>query len=223
MKIAVLTNDKQSLETLNKIISKEHYKLYELKQHKDAVKLLKADKPACIITDVELGDIDGIELCSELKSNDELKGIPVVFYADKADDYTQIAAFQSGAEEFIAKSQKSKLIEARLKLIFKRFFDKDSIEKNIRTFGNIVIDEEQMVITKKGDPLKVSKKEFQLIALLTSKPGKVFKRNNILLKVWGDDIIVGDRNIDTHIKKIRKKLGKNHIETIRGIGYKFIP
>lgn len=172
---------------------------------------------------MELGDLDGIELCSELKSNDELKGIPVVFYADKADDYTQIAAFQSGAEEFIAKSHKSKLIEARLKLIFKRFFDKDSIEKNIRTFGNIVIDEEQMVITKKGDPLKVSKKEFQLIALLTSKPGKVFKRNNILLKVWGDDIIVGDRNIDTHIKKIRKKLGKNHIETIRGIGYKFIP
>lgn len=123
----------------------------------------------------------------------------------------------------MAKTSRSRLFTHRIKALLRRSYDKEEAPKEIKTFGNLEIDEEQMVIFKKGEPLKLSKKEFQLVLLLTSRPGKVFKRNYILLKVWGDDIIVGDRNIDTHIKKIRKKVGKQHIETVRGIGYKFIP
>ena len=133
------------------------------------------------------------------------------------------AAFEAGADEFVAKTSRSRLFTHRIKALLRRSYDKEEAPKEIKTFGNLEIDEEQMVIFKKGEPLKLSKKEFQLVLLLTSRPGKVFKRNYILLKVWGDDIIVGDRNIDTHIKKIRKKVGKQHIETVRGIGYKFIP
>lgn len=189
----------------------------------DVIALVKKVKFDLIILEVELNKVDGIELCFEIKHDIIFnKNTPVIFLAEKYDDYTQLAAFDAGCDDFIPKKYKSRLISAKVSALFKRLYSNKNIELGIKKFGTLEIDEEQVMVYKKGEPLKLSKKEFQLILLLTSKPGKVFRRNFILTKIWGDDIIVGDRNIDTHIKKIRKKIGKDRIETVRGIGYKFI-
>lgn len=221
--ILIADKDKVSIETTIKAFKSEHYKFTEVIKSKDLVGVIKKEKPDLVVLEVDLNEADGIEVCWDIRADIALAKLPIVFYSNRSDDFTQITAFEAGADEFIAKTSRSRLFTSRIKALLRRCYDKDETPKEIKKFGNLEIDEEQVVIFKKGEPLKLSKKEFQLVLLLTSRPGKVFKRNYILLKVWGDDIIVGDRNIDTHIKKIRKKLGKQHIETVRGIGYKFIP
>lgn len=221
--ILIADKDKPSIENTIKAFKTENYKFSEYTKSKDLINSIKKDKPDLVLLEVDLNEADGIEICMDLRADANLSKLPVVFYSNRSDDFTQITAFEAGADEFISKTSRSRLFSNRIKALLRRCYDKEETPKEIKKFGNLEIDEEQMVIFKKGEPLKLSKKEFQLVLLLTSRPGKVFKRNYILLKVWGDDIIVGDRNIDTHIKKIRKKLGKQHIETVRGIGYKFIP
>ncbi len=221
--ILIADKDKGSIESTVKAFKSDSYKFTEVTKTKDLLAVIKKEKPDLVILNIELNDADGIEVCWDIRADSSLAQLPIAFYADRADDFTQISAFEAGADEFIPKSSRSRLFAGRIKALLKRCYSKEETPKEIKKFGNLEIDEEQVMIFKKGEPLKLSKKEFQLVVLLTSRPGKVFKRNYILLKVWGDDIIVGDRNIDTHIKKIRKKVGKQHIETVRGIGYKFIP
>jgi two-component system alkaline phosphatase synthesis response regulator PhoP len=221
--VLIADKDKTNLEQTIKAFKSENYKFTELTRVKDIVATIKKEKPDLVILEVDLNEGDGIEVCWDIRADASLAKLPVAFYSTRSDDFIQITAFEAGADEFISKASKSRLFAHRVKALLKRCYEKEEIAKEIKSYGNLEIDEEQVMIFKKGEPLKVSKKEFQLVVLLTSRPGKVFKRNYILLKVWGDDIIVGDRNIDTHIKKLRKKLGKQHIETVRGIGYKFIP
>jgi two-component system, OmpR family, alkaline phosphatase synthesis response regulator PhoP len=221
--ILIIDKDKSSIEHTIKSFKSENYKFTELTKTKDLVATIKKEKPDLVLLEVDLNEADGIELCWDIRADAGLAKLPVVFYSSRSDDFTQITAFEAGADEFISKTSRSRLFSHRIKALMRRCYDKEETPKEIKKYGNLEIDEEQVMIYKKGEPLKLSKKEFQLVVLLTSRPGKVFKRNYILLKVWGDDIIVGDRNIDTHIKKIRKKVGKQHIETVRGIGYKFIP
>lgn len=221
--ILIVDKDKSSIEATVKAFKSENYKFSEVTKTRDFITTLIKEKPDLVILEMDLADADGIEICWDIRADVNFNKLPIAFYANRADDFTQINAFEAGADEFISKSSRSRLFTNRIKALLRRSYDKDDAPKEIKTFGNLEIDEEQVVIFKKGEPLKLSKKEFQLVVLLTSRPGKVFKRAYILLKVWGDDIIVGDRNIDTHIKKIRKKVGKQHIETVRGIGYKFIP
>ncbi len=221
--ILIADKDKSSIEHTIKCFKTELYRFTEVTKTKDLVATIKKEKPDLVILEVDLNDGDGIEVCWDLRADNSLLKLPIVFLSNRSDDFIQITAFEAGADEFIAKTSKSRLFSHRIKALLRRCYEKTEETKEIKKFGNIEIDEEQFMIFKKGEPLKLSKKEFQLVVLLCSRPGKVFKRNFILLKVWGDDIIVGDRNIDTHIKKLRKKLGKQHIETVRGIGYKFIP
>jgi two-component system alkaline phosphatase synthesis response regulator PhoP len=221
--ILIADKDKTSIETTIKSFKSENYKFTEVYKSKDIIATIKKEKPDLLILEVDLNETDGIEVCLDLRADATLSKLPIAFLSNRFDDFTQITAFEAGADEFISKAFRSRLFTNRIKALLRRSYDKEEAPKEIKTFGNLEIDEEQVVIFKKGEPLKLSKKEFQLVVLLTSRPGKVFKRAYILLKVWGDDIIVGDRNIDTHIKKIRKKVGKQHIETVRGIGYKFIP
>ncbi|HMV13724.1 MAG: response regulator transcription factor [Chitinophagales bacterium] len=221
--LLIADKDKLGIDGTVKALKTENYKITEVVKSKELIAFIKKEKPDLVLLEVDLQEADGIEICWDLRADENLSKLPIVFISDRSDDFTQIAAFEAGADDFISKSSRSRLIGNKIKAILRRCYDKEEAPKEIKKFGNIEIDEEQVVIFKKGEPLKLSKKEFQLVLLLTSRPGKVFKRNYILLKVWGDDIIVGDRNIDTHIKKIRKKLGKQHIETVRGIGYKFIP
>lgn len=221
--IVIVDKDKSSIDHTIEKFKSGFYKFTELTKAKDLVQQIKKEKPDLVILETDLHDADGIEICFELKSDPAFKRTPVLFFSTRGDDYTQIAAFDAGCDEFIPKVSKSRLFLARVKSLLRRFYELEDNKPTIKKFGNIEIDEEQVMICKKGEPLKLSKKEFQLIILLSSKPGKVFRRNYILTKIWGDDIIVGDRNIDTHIKKIRKKIGKEHIQTVRGIGYKFLP
>lgn len=221
--ILIVDKDKASIEHTIKCFKTDNYKFTEVTKTKDLVSVIKKEKPDLVILEVDLQEADGIEICWDIRADATLVKLPIVFLSSRADDFTQITAFEAGADEFISKTSRSRLFSHRIKALLRRSYDKEETPKEIKKFGNLEIDEEQVMIYKKGEPLKLSKKEFQLVVLLTSRPGKVFKRNYILLKVWGDDIIVGDRNIDTHIKKIRKKVGKQHIETVRGIGYKFIP
>lgn len=221
--ILIADKDKTSIESTIKSFKSENYKFTEVTKTKDLITSIKKEKPDLLILEVDLNDSDGIEICWDIRADVSLSKLPIAFFSNRFDDFTQITAFEAGADEFIPKTSRSRLFTNRIKALLRRSYDKEETAKEIKTFGNLEIDEEQVMIYKKGEPLKLSKKEFQLVVLLTSRPGKVFKRAFILLKVWGDDIIVGDRNIDTHIKKIRKKLGKQHIETVRGIGYKFIP
>ncbi len=166
--------------------------------------------------------LDGIELCSDIRKNPQTKTIPIIFIAESSEEYLQLAAYEAGCDEYVIYPLKNKLLKAKIYAIVNRYVPSiDIAEHTILKFGHIEIDEEEVMAYKKGEALELSKKEFQLLMLLTTKPGKVFRRNTILTKVWGDDIIVGDRNIDTHIKKLRKKIGKDHIQTVRGIGYKF--
>lgn len=221
--ILIVDKDKASIEQTIKSFKTDNYKFTEVTKTKDLVSVIKKEKPDLVILEVDLNEADGIEICWDIRADANLAKLPIVFFSNRSDDFTQITAFESGSDEFISKTSRSRLFSHRIKALLRRSYDKEEIPKEIKKYGNLEIDEEQVMIYKKGEPLKLSKKEFQLVVLLTSRPGKVFKRNYILLKVWGDDIIVGDRNIDTHIKKIRKKVGKQHIETVRGVGYKFIP
>lgn len=220
--ILIADKDKACIEETIKTFKSDNYKFTEITKNKDLLAVIKKEKPELIILEVDLDGTDGIETCWDIRADEQLSKLPIAFYSSRSDDFTQIAAFEAGADEFVCKSTRSRLFRNRIKALLRRSYEKQEATKAVKKFGNLEIDVEQVVIFKKGEPLKLSKKEFQLVDLLSSRPGKVFKRNYILLKVWGDDIIVGDRNIDTHIKKIRKKIGKQRIETVRGIGYKFI-
>lgn len=221
--LLIFDKDKEAVQHNIARFKNTSYKFTECFKLKDFYTLLKKEQFDLIITEVDLPEIDGIELCFEIKNDPIYKKTSVVFLSERHDDYTQIAAYDAGCDEFIAKSSKSRLLVAKVRALL-NILNHANDDKHIlvKKYGNIEVDEDQVMVYKKGVPLKLSKKEFQLILLLTSKPGKVFRRAFILTKVWGEDIIVGDRNIDTHIKKIRKKLGKEHIQTVRGIGYKFI-
>ncbi len=221
--LLIADKDKFGIDQTMKALKSDQLKFTENTKSKDLMGVIKKEKPDLLLLEVNLNEVDGIDICSDLRSDSATAKLPIIFISNNTDDFTQIAAFDAGADDYISKSSRSKLIVNRVKAVLRRCYQNDESPKEIKKFGNLEIDEEQVVILKKGEPLKLSKKEFQLVLLLTSRPGKVFKRAYILLKVWGDDIIVGDRNIDTHIKKLRKKLGKQHIETVRGIGYKFIP
>lgn len=202
-------------------LRKGNYKISTSSSGKELLKMAKKEKPHLLILDVNIEELDGIEICWELKSDPSTQILPIIFISDENEDFTQLAAYEAGADDFVIRPARSRILLAKVNAWLRRCYEIAETSGQVRKFGNIEIDEEQVMIYKKGQNLKVSKKEFQLLLLLTSKPGKVFRRNNILAKIWGDDIIVGDRNIDTHIKKLRKKLGKEHIYTVRGIGYKF--
>lgn len=210
------------LEQTQYALRKGDFKITTTQSSKEFFKIVKKEKPHLIILDVEIDDdLDGVEICWDLKSDPATHPLPIIFISEKNEDFIQMAAYEAGADDFVVRPARSRILLAKLNAWLHRCYEISDNAEQIRKFGNIEIDEDQYMVYKKGQSLKMSKKEFQLLLLLTSKPGKVFRRNNILAKIWGDDIIVGDRNIDTHVKKLRKKLGKDHIHTVRGIGYKF--
>lgn len=219
--LLIASKNEALIEGAVSALKKGDYKISTLQKGTAVLEFIKKERPDMVVLDVEIEEIDGIEICWDIKSDPALKTLPIVFLAEKAEDFTQIAAYEAGADDFILKPTRSRLLIAKINAILRRSYEMSEKVQQIKKYGSIEIDEEQVMVYKKGQSLKFSKKEFQLLLLLSSKPGKVFRRNNILAKIWGDDIIVGDRNIDTHIKKLRKKLGKDYIHTVRGIGYKF--
>lgn len=219
-KILLVDDEPDILEFIGYNLKKEGYSVYTAGNGKDALTIAQKEFPHLIILDVMMPNMDGIETCIEIRKNDSLKDTVVAFLTARNEDYSQIAGFDVGADDYITKPIKPRVLISRVKALLRR---KAETEANnyVTELNGIVIDREKYLVVREGEELFFPKKEFELLALLTSKPGKVFTRENILSSVWGNDVVVGDRTIDVHIRKLREKLGDNYIRTVKGIGYKF--
>lgn len=219
-KILLVDDEPDILEFISYNLNKEGFEVFTSNNGKDAIKIAIQEKPALIILDVMMPDLDGIETCRVIRETPELKEVLIAFLTARNEDYSQIAGFDAGADDYINKPIKPRVLVSRVKALMRRA-GKMSGGDEVLDINGFMIDREKYLIIKDNRQYNLPKKEFELIALLASKPGKVFTREDILKSVWGDDVVVGDRTIDVHIRKLREKLGDNYIRTIKGVGYKF--
>ncbi|MDP1747112.1 MAG: response regulator transcription factor [Bacteroidota bacterium] len=220
-KILLVDDEQDILEFLSYNLKKEGYSVFTANNGKEAITIAKKVTPDLIILDVMMPDMDGIETCRGLREIPELKNVMIAFLTARNEDYSQIAGFDVGADDYINKPIKPRVLVSRIKALLRRATGTESNKIDKVDTGGIKIDRERYVIEKNGVEINLPKKEFELLALLASKPGKVFTREVILDLVWGGDVVVGDRTIDVHIRKLREKIGEDFIKTIKGIGYKF--
>jgi two-component system alkaline phosphatase synthesis response regulator PhoP len=220
-KILLVDDEQDILEFLSYNLKKEGYQVFIANNGKEAIVVAKKESPDLIILDVMMPDMDGIETCRELREIPGLRNVMIAFLTARSEDYSQIAGFDVGADDYITKPIKPRVLISRIKALLRRSNVGDSTKVEKVETGGIKIDRERYVIEKNGTEINLPKKEFELLALLASKPGKVFTREVILDMVWGGDVVVGDRTIDVHIRKLREKIGDDFIKTIKGIGYKF--
>ncbi|MFZ9548790.1 MAG: DNA-binding response regulator [Sphingobacteriia bacterium] len=219
-KILLVDDEPDILEFLAYNLNKEGFRVLQAENGKDAIALAKKEIPHLIVLDVMMPDMDGIETCRELREQAVLKDVLIAFLTARGEDYTQIAGFEVGADDYITKPIKPRVFVSRIKALLRRLNTQIPEELNLQ-FGDIRIDKEKHLVYKNSEEIVLPKKEFNLFVLLSSKPGKVFTREFILEKVWGDEVIVGDRTIDVHIRKLREKLGDTYFKTVKGVGYKF--
>jgi len=219
-KILLVDDEPDIIEFLGYNLKKEGYDVSTTTNGREAIELAKKIKPDLIILDVMMPEMDGIETCHEIRAIDDLKNTLITFLSARGEDYSQVAGFDAGADDYITKPIKPRLLVSRVKAILRRKSGEDEAIA-VEQEGDIKIDREKYLVYKEGKEFSFPKKEFELLALLVSKPGKVFTREVILESVWGGEVIVGDRTIDVHIRKLREKLGDNYIKTIKGVGYKF--
>jgi two-component system alkaline phosphatase synthesis response regulator PhoP len=219
-KILLVDDEPDILEFVGYNIRKEGYTLFTASNGKDAILTAKKVIPHLIILDIMMPGIDGIETCVELRKIDVLKTTLIAFLTARSEDFSQIAGLDAGGDDYIPKPIKPRVLMSRVNALLRR--SPGTIERESRTvLGDIIIDREKYIILKKGREINLPRKEFELLELLTSKPDKVFTREQIFEEVWGNDVIVGDRTIDVHIRRIREKLETDNIKTIKGVGYKY--
>ena len=218
-KILLVDDEQDILEFIGYNLSKEGYEVTTSSNGREAIQIAQKEEPDLIILDVMMPEMDGIETCLELRNNEKLKDTLIVFLSARGEDYSQVAGFDAGADDYISKPIKPRLLVSRVKAILRR--KGSTQEEIIDEEGAIRIDREKYLVYKEGEEFSFPKKEFELLALLISKPGKVFTREVILDSVWGGEVVVGDRTIDVHVRKLREKLGDQYIKTIKGVGYKF--
>lgn len=219
IKILLVDDEPDILEFLSYNLSKEGYAVLTAGNGAQAIEIAGREIPDLIILDVMMPDMDGIETCRVLRENSKLADTVIAFLTARNEDYSQIAGFDSGADDYITKPIKPKVFVSRVKALLRRSGKRE--KTTVQSFGDLTIDRERFVVGLKGNELNLPRKEFELLELLASQPGKVFTRNAILEKVWGEDVVVGDRTIDVHIRKLREKLGEEYIRTVKGVGYKF--
>ncbi len=219
-KILLVDDEPDIVEFLGYNLRKEGYEVLTASNGKEAIAIAKKEIPHLIVLDVMMPDMDGIETCRELREQKGLKEVLIAFLTARSEDYTQIAGFEVGADDYITKPIKPRVFLSRVKALLRRLQEVASAESNLE-FGEIKIDKEKHMVFKGSKEINLPKKEFKLFSLLSSKPGKVFTREYILEQVWGDEVIVGDRTIDVHIRKLREKIGDNYFKTVKGVGYKF--
>jgi two-component system alkaline phosphatase synthesis response regulator PhoP len=221
-KILLVDDEKDILEFLGYNLEREGFQVYKAGNGVEAVKVAEDIIPQLIIMDVMMPKMDGIEACEQIRKNPKLKDVLIAFLTARGEDYSQIAGFDAGGDDYINKPIKPKILVSRVKALLKRYNDSFKNAVDLKTSDtDFVIDKERYLVIVKGEKLILPKKEFELLNLLYSKPEKVFTREDIFRLIWGDNIIVGDRTIDVHIRKLREKLGDNYITTIKGVGYKF--
>lgn len=221
-KILLVDDEKDILEFLGYNLTKEGFSIYTAGNGQDAIAVAEKEIPHLILLDVMMPKMDGIETCEQIRKNPNLKDVLIVFLTARGEDYSQIAGFDAGGDDYITKPIKPKLLVSKIKALLKRYNNStESTEDSVNQRDDFFIDKDKYLVVVKGKKLILPKKEFELLSLLYSKPERVFTREDIFRLVWGDNIIVGDRTIDVHIRKLREKLGDDYIRTIKGVGYKF--
>jgi two-component system alkaline phosphatase synthesis response regulator PhoP len=221
-KILLVDDEPDILEMIGFNLEREGFEVFTAPNGRKALELARTHLPDLILLDVMMPEMDGMETCRELRDDARLKNTIIAFLTARNEDYSQIAGFDAGADDYISKPIKPRVLISRVKALLRRGVPA-AVEVPQRDLSGIVIDKERYVVYKEGVELSLPKKEFELLALLASQPGRVFTRENILSSVWGNDVIVGDRTIDVHIRKLREKLGDDFFKTIKGVGYKFEP
>jgi two-component system alkaline phosphatase synthesis response regulator PhoP len=219
----LVIDDEQDIRILIRYnLEKEGYMVAEAENGMEGIELAKKNIPDLILLDVMMPGLDGIATCEKLRDIPALQNTMVCFLTARGEDYSQIAGFDAGADDYITKPIKPKLLVSRIAAVLRRQ-NKLATKKQdqLEAKQSIVVDRERYLISKDGQEMILPRKEFELLALLISKPGKVFHRDAIMSSVWGTDVVVGDRTIDVHIRKLREKIGDKHIVTVKGVGYKF--
>jgi len=218
--ILLVDDEKDILEFLGYNLRKEGYTVYTASNGPEGIALAREHKPHLIILDVMMPGMDGVETCQLLRQESELQHTVIIFLTARSEDYSQIAGFDAGADDYVAKPIRPKVLLSRVKALLRRAKPAQS-NVDVTSVSNLVIDRERYVIFKDGKEISLPRKEFELLALLVSKPNKVFSREEIYDKIWGSNVIVGDRTIDVHIRKLREKIDMDNIRTVKGVGYKF--
>jgi two-component system alkaline phosphatase synthesis response regulator PhoP len=219
IKILLVDDEKDILEIVGYNLSQEGYQISTASNGKEAIIKAKKELPQLIILDVMMPEMDGIEACENIRKIPELQDTIITFLTARSEDYSQVAGFDAGADDYIAKPIKPKVLVSKVKALLRRLKD-DSKTSSTLTIGNIEINREEYKIINNGKEVILPRKEFELFYLLATKPGKVFTREEILDKVWGNEVVVGGRTIDVHIRKLREKMGDDFFKTIKGVGYK---
>ncbi|MFH4966841.1 response regulator transcription factor [Gaetbulibacter sp. M240] len=220
IKILLVDDEPDILEIVSYNLSNEGYQVITAENGQEGVKKAKKELPQLIILDVMMPEMDGIEACEIIRKIPDLENTIVTFLTARGEDYSQVAGFEAGADDYITKPIKPKVLVSKVKALLRRF--KDEEVKNTMRIGQLEINRDEYKITSKGKEILLPRKEFELLSLLASKPGKVFKRDEILNTVWGNEVVVGGRTIDVHIRKLREKLGDKSFKTVKGVGYKFV-
>ncbi|MEY3498554.1 MAG: hypothetical protein RL308_223 [Bacteroidota bacterium] len=220
IKILLVDDEADILEIVGYNLSQEGYQISTATNGREAVAKAKKELPNLIIMDVMMPEMDGMEACEIIRKLPELSNVIITFLTARSEDYSQVAGFDAGADDYITKPIKPKLLVSKVKALLRRLKETEQNSETLNV-GGIEINREEYKIIKDDIEIVLPRKEFELFYLLASKPGKVFKREEILDKVWGNDVIVGGRTIDVHIRKLREKIGDEFFKTIKGVGYKF--
>lgn len=219
--ILLVDDEPDILEIVGYNLTAEGYGVVTAENGLEAVKIAKKKKPHLIILDVMMPEMDGIEACEQIRKIPDLQNTIITFLTARGEDYSQVAGFDAGADDYITKPIRPKVLVSKVKALLRRLKEESSSD-NVVKIGDLIINRDEYKIIKDKKEIVLPRKEFELLSLLASKPGKVFKREDILDKVWGNEVIVGGRTIDVHIRKLREKIGDNSFKTIKGVGYKFV-
>ncbi len=218
-KILLVDDEEDILEFLSYNLRKEGYTVFTALDGDEGIRVAQKELPQLVLLDVMMPGIDGIEVCRQLRAIPGLEEVVIAFLTARSEDYSHIAGFDAGADDYINKPIKPRVLLSRIKALLRRF--PSGKENEGMDMGGLRIDRESYLVIKDGNEINLPRKEFELLSLLASKPGKVFAREEILNRVWGDEVVVGDRTIDVHIRKLREKIGEDFIKTVKGVGYKF--
>jgi two-component system, OmpR family, alkaline phosphatase synthesis response regulator PhoP len=221
IKILLVDDEPDIVEIIRFNLERVGYQISTAYNGVEAIKVAEKEIPHLIILDIMMPGIDGIETCERLRQDSKFNDTVIMFLSARGEDYSYVAAFEAGADDYTTKPIKPKVLVSKVKGLLRRFKDVESTD-TLLEFPNLRIDREKYKVTLNGEELSIPRKEFELFFLLASKPGKVFKREKIMDKIWGSDVVVGDRTIDVHIRKLREKLGDHCFKTIKGVGYTFV-
>ncbi|AUC16605.1 DNA-binding response regulator [Tenacibaculum sp. SZ-18] len=221
IKILLVDDEPDILEIVGYNLRSEGYQVFTATNGAEGVKIARKISPHLILLDIMMPEMDGIEACEKIRNIKPLENVIISFLTARGEDYSQVAGFDAGADDYITKPIKPKVLVSKVKSLLRRL-KTDTVSEATTKIGDILINRDEYVVFKGEEKITLPRKEFELFSLLTSKPGKVFKRETILDSVWGNEVVVGGRTIDVHIRKLREKIGDHYFKTVKGVGYKFV-